>query len=609
MKKRYFYLFLLTLACTLNAQTNGELPLQKWAQTPPMGWNSFDCYGSTVVESEVKSNADYMAQHLKPFGWEYIVIDIRWYDAEKESSHHYNLKDANYVIDEYGRLMPDVVRFPSSANGAGFKPLADYIHSKGLKFGVHLMRGIPRKAVKKNTPILGSNAKASEIYNEEVLCTWLTDMYTVDHSKNGAQEYYNSVFNLYASWGLDFIKIDDLSFPYHQEEIEMIRKAIDQCGREIVLSASPGPTPIEDAEHVKSHANMWRVIGDLWDRWEQVKHLFDVCNRWSPHITHGHFPDADMLPLGRVGIRAEMGEDRLCELTLEEQRTLMALFAIFRSPLMFGGDLPGTDPATLSLITNKELLNINQNSTNNRQLFRKGDLVAWTADDPNTGDTFLALFNLQDQIPVIESRAFWKSEVLSAFQNKLSTQVEVDLPKTKKIYLYVSDGGNGNFYDHADWIEPTLSGPNGKLKLTDIEWVKATSGWGKTMVNRSIGNGVLNVAGKEYTNGIGTHANSLIEFDIPEGYNHFSATVGLDKGALAHPERASVQFSVFTEDPAGVKPSEATAIKVNFSELGLEGSYYIKDLWTNTNLGKFSKSFAPEIKLHDAGLYRISKEK
>jgi len=399
--KRIFILCYTILAglFALNAQSKlhpDSLAFLKYAPTPPMGWNSWDCYGPTVVESEVKANADYMAKYLKKSGWEYIVVDIRWY-VENDKAHGYNEKDAIYVMDEYGRLQPSPLRFPSSANGKGFKPLADYVHSKGLKFGIHVMRGIPVEAVKKNTPIMGSKVKAKDIYSTELQCPWLKDMYTIVAKKEGAQAYYNSLLNLYASWGVDFLKIDDLSVPYHQGEIELIRKAIDQSGRKIVLSTSPGETPVANAEHVKNHANMWRIVGDFWDNWKQLKEHFEVCNRWAPYIGDGHFPDADMLPLGRIGIRAERGDNRMCGFTKDEQKTVMTLFSIFRSPLMFGGDLPSNDEFTRSLLTNQEVLYINKYSQNNKQLFSKDNLIAWIADDRKTGDKFLAVFNAQDQ--------------------------------------------------------------------------------------------------------------------------------------------------------------------------------------------------------------------
>jgi hypothetical protein len=117
----------------------------KLAPTPPMGWNSWDAYGTTVTENEVKANADTMAAVLKPYGWQYIVIDIQWYEPNAKA-HGYR-PNAQLVMDPNGRLIPALNRFPSSANGNGFRPLADYVHSKGLKFGIHILRGIPRPDV------------------------------------------------------------------------------------------------------------------------------------------------------------------------------------------------------------------------------------------------------------------------------------------------------------------------------------------------------------------------------------------------------------------------------------------------------------------------------
>lgn len=582
--------------------------VKNWAPTPPMGWNSWDCYGPTVTENEVKANADYMALKLKEFGWEYVVIDIRWY-IENDKAHGYNETDAIYVMDEYGRLLPSPVRFPSSANGKGFKPLADYIHSKGLKFGIHIMRGIPKEAVRKNTPVMGTKVKAADIYNTDRLCTWLKDMYSVDYQKEGAQEYYNSIFSLYASWGLDFIKVDDLSAPYHKEEIEMINKAISKTGRKIVLSTSPGETPVQDAEHIKTHANMWRIVNDFWDDWPQLKAHFEVCDRWSPYIGNGHFPDGDMLPLGRIGIRAENGDDRMSKFTKDEQFTLMTLFAVFRSPLMFGGDLPSTDAFTLSLLTNKEVLEVNQHSANNKQLFRSNDLIAWTADDPKTGDKYLALFNAQDQVAIIEDKASWKSTLVTCKNKEQVESVNIDISNSRKLFLCVSDGGDGTAWDHADWIEPILTGPKGKLNLTDLKWKKATSGWNNPAINQSVAGTKLNVAGKDFANGIGTHSNSVIEFDIPEGYDHFSAKVGLDKECMDHPEGASVKFYVFTQEPGGPVPADSVQVPVTLTQLGLKGNYSVKDLWNNKSIGDFGKEFAPFIRQHGAGLYRISVKK
>ncbi|MGI4806381.1 MAG: glycoside hydrolase family 27 protein [Janthinobacterium lividum] len=435
MKNLCTALFMLIFFYAENAFSQ-QKDFHQWAATPPMGWNSWDCYGPTVTEAEVKANTDYMAKNLKKVGWEYIVVDIRWY-VGNDKAHGYNQTDPDYVLDQYGRFQPAENRFPSAANGKGFKPLADYIHQKRLKFGIHIMRGIPVLAVKKNTPILGSKVTANQIYTTDLQCEWLKDMYGVA-DKPGAQEYYNSLFNLYASWGLDFVKVDDLSRPYHTKEVEMIRKAINQCGRKIVLSTSPGETPVADAEHVANHANMWRTVDDFWDNWKMLKDHFDVFERWNPYRKFGAWPDGDMLPLGRIGIRAERGDNRMTKFTKDEQFMLMTLWTIFRSPLMFGGDLPSNDAFTLSLLNNADVIYVLKNSTGNKQLFRNENAVVWMADDAKTGDKFIAVFNPTDQpepqkIKVnlkdlgftseVKIRNLWNHENLGSFQNEFAPQI------------------------------------------------------------------------------------------------------------------------------------------------------------------------------------------
>jgi hypothetical protein len=366
----------------------------RWAATPPMGWNSWDCYGPTVTESEVKANADFMAKHLKTHGWEYVVVDIRWY-VRDPTSHGYNPR-AEKVMDDHGRFWPAENRFPSALDDKGFAPLADYVHNLGLKFGIHLMRGIPVEAVRDDLLIRNTNMRASAIYSKEQQCPWLPDMFTVVAEQPGAQEYYDSVISLYASWGVDYLKIDDLSRPYHSSEIELIRRSIDKCGRPMVLSLSPGATPLGAAEHVQKHANLWRISDDFWDRWDNIVEQFDRCRDWAPYSDPGHWPDADMLPLGRIGIRAERGESRTTRLTPPEQKTLMTLWSIFHSPLMIGGDLPSSDAATIALLTNDQVLAVNQESLNNRELARRRGHILWVADVPDCEDKYVALFNLND---------------------------------------------------------------------------------------------------------------------------------------------------------------------------------------------------------------------
>jgi len=367
---------------------------KEWALTPPMGWNSWDCYGPTVTEAEVKANADYMAKHLKEYGWEYIVVDIRW-NIQNDKAGGYNETDPIYTLDAYGRYLPAPNRFPSSVDGIGFKALADYIHEKGLKFGIHIMRGVPKMAVERKLPILGvPGVTADQIHSKEHQCRWLRDNYTIVAGHPGSQAYYNSIFELYASWGVDFIKIDDLSAPiYHKDEVVMIRKAIDRCGRPIVLSTSPGETPPSAGPHVSQHANMWRMVNDVWDVWRDIPHLLRIAQDWYPYIAPGTWPDCDMIPLGRISIRGERGNDRMTRLTIDEQYSLMTLFTIFKSPLMFGGDLPSNDAFTLSLLTNKDVLRMHRESSRVRQLFQTDNKVAISSINEITGEVYLALFN------------------------------------------------------------------------------------------------------------------------------------------------------------------------------------------------------------------------
>lgn len=534
---------------TLDAAGKGEF--RTWAPTPPMGWNSWDCYGPTVVESEVKANADYMARNLKDYGWEYVVVDIRWY-VENDKAGGYNQTNPIYDYDEWGRYIPAPNRFPSSADGEGFKPLADYVHDLGLKFGIHIMRGIPKKAVEQKLPVKGApGITADMIANNDSTCTWLRDNMKVDWKKPGAQAYYNSIFDLYAQWGVDFIKIDDLSRPYHTAEIEMIRKAIDQCGRPMVLSISPGETPIDRVDHVKDHANMWRTVDDFWDNWSQLNYQFGICAKWAPHISQGNWPDADMLPLGKISIRGERGAERFTNFTADEQKTLMNLWTIFKSPLMFGGDLPQNDEATNSLLTNRDVLYMHSHSAGNRQVTDINNHITWGAVDPRTGDIFAALFNTGGNEYITPYNALWRSGTISYLTTGYSVDADVELPQgARQLVLVVTDGGDSYDSDHADWINPKVILSDGnEIDLTAETILKKTAGWGEVHVNTNLEGGALSIAGQKYDKGIATHANSVLIFDLPENAVRFKALAGIDNTGTDQGSKSSVEFFVFDYDP------------------------------------------------------------
>ena len=374
------------------------------ALTPPMGWNSWDCYGPAVNEEQLLANAEYMEKHLKSYGWKYVVCDIQWSEPRAGQEGWDYIPFAPLTLDEYGRQIPAENRFPSSAGGKGFKPIADKIHDMGLLFGIHIMRGVPRLAVHRQLPVLGTDGiTCDRIAHPNSVCKWNSDMYGVDYRKPGAQEYYDSIFALYASWGVDFVKVDDIANleaypqnPYGAEkEIEMIRHAIDKSGRNMVLSLSPGPAVIEKAWHMRKFANMWRMTGDFWDNWKSLKAMFERCEVWQRQVSPGCWPDCDMLPFGHISITTD-GKGHWTYFTRDEQHTVMTLWCIFRSPLMMGGEMRDNDQWTLDLLTNEEVLRVLNHTSGGEQIYRTDEKAAWKSVDED-GSVYAALFNIGDE--------------------------------------------------------------------------------------------------------------------------------------------------------------------------------------------------------------------
>jgi alpha-galactosidase len=358
------------------------------APTPPMGWNSWNSFATTINEAQARETARIMAAKLLPAGYDVFTVDIQWYEPGA-SSYTYNTHPTP-AMDGYGRLIPAPNRFPSSVGGKGFAPLAADVHGMGLKFGIHLMRGIPRLAVERNLPVLGTRYRAADIADTASICPWNPDMYGVAMDRPGAQAYYDSVFRLYADWGVDLIKMDDMSRPYdaHAPEIEAAHKAIGAAGRPIVLSLSPGETPVIRGDHVRRFAQMWRISDDFWDEWPLLEAQFTRLENWTAWRGPGGWPDADMLPLGRLALG-----QRDTKFTPDEQRTLMTLWSIARSPLIMGGDLRHLDAPTLALLTNREVIAVNQRSTDNQPHFVADGTRIWSARPENGAGRYVALFN------------------------------------------------------------------------------------------------------------------------------------------------------------------------------------------------------------------------
>ncbi|MBN9384757.1 MAG: glycoside hydrolase family 27 protein [Chitinophagaceae bacterium] len=392
------------------------------ASRPPMGWNSYNCWGSAVHEDEVKANAEHMAHRLRG-GWQYIVVDFLWaYDNPPGSlignPFQQRLQDGAYIpwltMDEWGRLQPNTNKFPSAFGGKGFNPLGEYVHSLGLKFGIHVMRGIPRQAVWAHSPVLGANGvTADQIADTSSTCPWMNHMYGLDMRKPGAQAYLNSLLNLYAQWGVDFIKVDDIARPYSAAEVEGYQNAIRQCGRSVVLSISPGETPLKDSVHVVQYANMWRMADDFWDSWKEMLKMFDYAKSWEGVGGPGHWPDCDMIQIGKISKRGPVGPERYSRLSEDELVTHMTFWCIYRSPLMLGGNLPDDRELEQRLFSNEEVLQVNQEGADPRQLYKQDGGMVWVSRAPD-GGKYAALFNISDvekEVGVEFRQLGWKKAV------------------------------------------------------------------------------------------------------------------------------------------------------------------------------------------------------
>jgi alpha-galactosidase len=569
-----------------------------WALRPPMGYNSWDSFATTITEVQVKAQADYMALHLARHGWQYIVVDIQWYEPNATGFEY--REGAELALDSNGRLLPAAGRFPCCREG--FRPLADYVHGKGLKFGLHLMRGIPRKAVEKNLPIADRSERARDIADVRDTCAWNPDMFGVDMSKPGAQAYYDSVFAQFAAWGVDYVKVDDISRPYHDNiaEIEAIRAAIDRSGRPMVLSLSPGATALSAAEHVKRHANLWRISDDFWDNWDLLREQFERLRAWNPHRGPGHWPDADMLPFGVL----DLGR-RSSRFTPDEHFTVMTLWAIARSPLMHGGDMTKMDDFTLSLLSNDEVLAVNQASTDNRPLFDRDGLIAWIARPEAGNDRYLALFNARDRQPLDPARARF-STPLDERASDPRRGFEVEVSPGSRLVLVADDGEGGNGGQHAVvWADPRLSGPLGELRLGELPWVKATTRWGNVMRDTGPGGRALRLAGADVKHGFGVHTKSVIEFVVPEGYQRLTGACGFEGTPSAASDRRA-RCLVFVEPATPSAPSEGLPIAVALDELGIGAPVRVRDLWRREDLGPVSEKLEVTVPWHGARLFRLS---
>ena len=419
--RRLTRLLLAVQLMVLGASAATAAPL---ASTPPMGWNSWDAYGFTITEAQFRANVSLLAK-MRPAGWNYAVIDEGWYMGNPLGD---KLEARKYLLDEYGRLMPVVSRFPSAADGKGLKALSDWTHAQGLKFGIHIIRGIPKAAVEANMPIEGSRFHAADAANKADTCPWDDGNYGIANNEAG-QAYYDSLLRQYKGWGVDFLKVDCIAdHPYRPSEIRQIAQSIRTMGRPVVLSLSPGPTNISHAAEVKQYAQMWRIMDDMWDAWtfphpdptttfpNGIRNAFEKLAEWNSHVGPGSWPDADMLPFGSLFPHAGWGAPRHSRLTQEETRTAFTLWSIARSPLILGGNLTEMDPWLRPLLTNRQVIALNQEDRIGRPVDTLppalADAKVWLSGRRGGAPDTVAIFNVSDKPLTVQTP--WSSLGLAA---------------------------------------------------------------------------------------------------------------------------------------------------------------------------------------------------
>ncbi|KAK9707460.1 hypothetical protein RND81_07G198800 [Saponaria officinalis] len=445
---------LLLLLLLHRAVSKGLHPTQPvQLATPPRGWNSYDSFTWIITEEEFLQNAELVSQRLLSHGYEYVVVDYRWYRRKIPGPYPEPLEVD--VVDEWGRVIPDPDRWPSSKGGKGFREVAEKVHRMGLKFGIHIMRGISTQAVDSDTPILdttkggayeegGKKWTASEVGIRERTCVWMSPGFmSVNTTLGAGRAFLQSIHQQYADWGVDLVKHDCVfGDNLDTEEISIVSEILRKLSRPMLYSVSPGGSVITPAiaEEVSEVVNMYRIGMDGWDTWEDLAAHFDVSRDYAAANMIGvsgllgkSWPDLDMLPLGWLAVPgSNQGPCRKCDLNIEEQITMMTLWAMAKSPLMFGGDMRNLDDITYRLITNPTILEINAFSSNNKETGKlnvNGTLVdsdsysrlrktvqtvevansvpegirSWVATG-RRGEIYLAFFNLNQAKTVISTQ-------------------------------------------------------------------------------------------------------------------------------------------------------------------------------------------------------------
>lgn len=386
----------------LSQKQNSSVEIIKQTTVPPKGWNSWDSYGMYPTQEAMIKNADVMAKKLKPYGYQFFVIDAGWNKVKDESG-----KIVTMSLDNYSRYIANKETFPG-----GLKAVADHVHSLGLKFGVHIMRGISRIAYAKNFPIYGTRYTARDIADTTSLCKWNSDNYGVDMSKSGAQAYYDSYIMQLVSWGVDFIKADDIAG--YPREIDAVINAIHKTNKNVVLSLSPGGDSKPEYFDTYKKADMLRVTKDVWDDQIGIDRVFDAWKLWRNVDHSGFWLDMDMIPFGHLCLqhadpdflsakpsskKGERQSEHMSFFSNDQKYSFMAMRALSASPLFMGGDLPTSDEFSLSLLVNKEMLACDENGVVGSLVSDKNNIEVWkVVDKKNPKKGWVGIFNRSSEM-------------------------------------------------------------------------------------------------------------------------------------------------------------------------------------------------------------------
>ena len=374
---------------------------------PPRGWNSYDSYGVYINEEQALANLEAFIEKLQPAGYEYFVLDACWYADGDFMDNYRALKEGRerfMYIDEWGRFIGSPRTFPR-----GLRYLSDRCHEAGVRFGLHLMRGLPARALELNPPVKGHpSARARDIADPENSCVWCAYTKGIRMDAPGAQEYYDSVAEYFAEdLCLDFVKFDDaVDYP---REIEAFAQALDKVDRPILLSLSPGQEAFPGNWDLYARfGNMLRITGDVWDRDHYNDMKFD---RWALFENFGGpecWLDLDMIPLG--GIQAHVPEGtapeyqpvlgcrRRSDMSETGKKVMMTQLALAASPLIYGGDLPMSTEEDIAWVTDPDMLECNANGVVGKRIFHQRHLDVRRAEKKGSGGRhgWIGIFNRED---------------------------------------------------------------------------------------------------------------------------------------------------------------------------------------------------------------------